>query len=258
MRLNCYLANSSDSFIQVIRESDSGKSSHSMKRITCRFNAQLRRSLVSDDKSQSLHKNASISVEGSFEQAPETDAKHYRTCCSSLRVRSWSGKLMHGQYRRRNEQPPVNMKKTYGWIKAANIPAATEGLVVAAQDQALRNQDYEGKILHRDISSTYGMCSVGLETVDHIVASCSALAQMDYTDRHNQVTSIIHFDVFRHFGVPVESRWYRHHSDRLVEKDDITMMWDTTIFTAKKIKANRSDICLRYKKTNTSLLIDTS
>ena len=53
---------------------------------------------------------------------------------------------------------------------------------------------------------------------------------------------IIHWDVCRHFGVPVESRWYRHHPDRLVETDDVTMMWDTTIPTARKIKANRPDI----------------
>ena len=81
------------------------------------------------------------------------------------------------------------------------------------------------------------MCSVGLETVDHIVAGCSGLAPMDYTDRHNQVASIIHWDVCHHCGVPVESRWCQHHPDRLVETDDITMMWDTTIPTARKIKA---------------------
>ena len=175
----------------MIRECDSGKSSHSIKHMACRFTAQLRRSLASDDKSQSLHRNASISVEGGFEQAPETDARHYRTCCSSLRVRSWSGKPMHGQYRRLTEQPPVDMKETYGWLKAANLPAATEGLVVAAQDQALRTRYYKRKILHRDVSPTCRMCSVGLETVDHIVAGCSALAPTDYTDQHNQVASII-------------------------------------------------------------------
>ena len=258
VRLNCYLADSSDPFMQMIRECDSGKSLHSIKRMACRFTAQLRRSLALDDKSQNLHRNASISVEGGFEQAPKTDARHYRTCCSSLRVRSWSGKPMHGQYRRLTEQPPVDMKETYGWLKAANLPAATEGLVVAAQDQALRTRYYERKILHRDVSPTCRMCSVGLETVDHIVAGCSALAPTDYTDRHNQVASIIHWDVCRHFGVPVESRWYRHHPDRLVETDDITMMWDTTIPTARKIKANRPDICLRNRKTNTCLLIDIS
>ena len=72
VRLNCYLADSSNPFIQMIRKCDSGKSSHSIKRIACRFIAQLWRSLASDDKSQSLYRNASISVEGGFEQAPET------------------------------------------------------------------------------------------------------------------------------------------------------------------------------------------
>ena len=91
VRLNCYLADSFDPFMQMIRECDSGKSSHSIKRMACRFTAQLRRSLALDDKSQNLHRNASISVEGGFEQAPKTDARHYRTCYSSLRVRSWSG-----------------------------------------------------------------------------------------------------------------------------------------------------------------------
>ena len=67
----------------------------------------------------------------------------------------------------------VLMKETYGWLKTANLPAATEGLVVAAQDQALRTRYYECKILHRDVSPTCHMCSVGLETVDHIVAGCS-------------------------------------------------------------------------------------
>ena len=165
---------------------------------------------------------------------------------------------MHGQYHRLTEQPPVDMKESYGWLKAANLAAAAEGLVVAAQDQALRTRYYERKILHHDVSRTCRMCSVGMETVDYIVAGCSALAPTDCTDRHNQVASIIYWDVCHHFSFPVESRWYRHQPDRLVETEDITIMWDTTIPTDKKIKANRPDICLRNRKTNTCLLIDIS
>ena len=61
-----------------------------------------------------------------------------------------------------------------------------------------------------------------------------------------------------HFGVPVESRWYRHHPDRLVERDDITMIWDTANPTARTIGATRPDICFRNKKqTLVFLLIST-
>ena len=43
-----------------------------------------------------------------------------------------------------------------------------------------------------------------------------------------------------------------------METDDITMMWDITIPNARKIGANRSDICFRNRKTNTCILIDIS
>ena len=165
---------------------------------------------------------------------------------------------MHGQYRRLTEQSPVDMKENFGWLKAANLPGATEGLVVAAQDQALKTRYYEHHILHRDASPTCRVCSVDLEAVDHILAGYSAMAPTDYTDRYNQVASTIHWNICRHFQVPVQSRWYRHQSDRLLETDDIMVMWDTPIPTAGKIKGNRPDICLRDKKVNTCFLIDIS
>ena len=207
--LECYLRDSSDPYMQLVYECDSGRSRYSIKSKACRFNAQLRRDLAKDDTSQSLHGSGTVVSDGVFEQAPQMDAKHFRICNSSLRVRSWSRKPMHGQYRRLTEQSPVDTKETFGWLKAANLPGATEGLVVAAQDQALRTRYYEHHILHRDVSPTCRVCSAGLETVDHVVAGCSAMAPTDYTDRHNLVASIIHWNICRHFQVPVERRWYR-------------------------------------------------
>ena len=106
------------------------------------------RDLAEDDTSQSLHGSGTVVSDGVFEQAPQMDAKHFRMCNSSLCVRSWSWKPMHGQYCRLTEQSPVDTKKTFGWLKAVNLPGATKGLVVAAQDQALRTRYYEHHILH--------------------------------------------------------------------------------------------------------------
>ena len=50
----------------------------------------------------------------------------------------------------------------------------------------------------------------------------------------------------------------QHHPDRLVETDDITMMWDTTIPTAREVKANRPNVCLGNEKTNNCLPINIS
>ena len=70
----------------------------------------------------------------------------------------------------------------------------------------------------------------------------------------NQVASM-HWNICRHFQIPVKSRWHRHQPDRLVETDDTVLMCDTTISTVYKIKANRPYVCLRDKKANTCLLI---
>ena len=121
-RLNCYLADSSDRFMQTIRECDSGKSSHSIKRMACRFTSQLRRSLASDEKSQKLHRKTSISVEDGFEQAPKTDARYYRTCCSSIRVRSWNGKPMHAQEKKSLGVAPVPGRDSSEAVRMAVRP----------------------------------------------------------------------------------------------------------------------------------------
>ena len=91
------------------------------------------------------------------------------------------------------------------------------------------------------------------------MAGCSALARTYNTDRHNQVAFIIHRDGCCQFGF----QWRADGNGiiliyRFVEMDDITMMWDTAIATAKMIGVDRPDICFRNKKTNTCLLIDIS
>ena len=68
------------------------RSSHSIQRMACQFTAQLQGSPSEDKKSQRLHGSGMILCDVVFEQAPQTYAKHFRTCSGSLRVQSWSRK----------------------------------------------------------------------------------------------------------------------------------------------------------------------
>ena len=67
----------------------------------------------------------------------------------SKKLESWGRKPMHGQYRRLTDEPLVDMKETYRWLKSSNLPAATEGLVAAAQDQARWTRYYESNTASR-------------------------------------------------------------------------------------------------------------
>ena len=128
---------------------------------------------------QGLHESGTILCDDVFEQAPQTNAKHFCTCSNSLCVHSWNRKPMHSQYCHLTEKPPVDIKETYSWLKSSNLPAATEKLVVAAQDQALRTWYYKCNILHPDVSPTCQYCRLsrfGFQIPQHIfIAQCMRL-----------------------------------------------------------------------------------
>ena len=46
--------------------------------------------------------------------------------------------------------------------------------------------------------------------------------------------------------------------EKTVEKDDITIMWDSSIITEKKIVANRPDVMIHNRKEKSATLIDFS
>ena len=70
--------------MQMVQDCDAKKPSHSIQCMAQQFTAQLQGSLSKDNKSQSLHGSRTNLCDGVFEQAPQTDAKHFRACSSSL------------------------------------------------------------------------------------------------------------------------------------------------------------------------------
>ena len=127
--LDSYLRDSSDLYMWIVYECNSGRAQYSIKHMAHRFTAQFQGGLAKDNMSQNLHGSGTVASDGVFEQATQMNVKHFRMCNSSLRVWSWSGKPIRGQYRRLTEQSPVGMKET---MTALYLPCANEGLVVAA------------------------------------------------------------------------------------------------------------------------------
>ena len=51
-------------------------------------------------------------------------------------------------------------------------------------------------------------------------------------------------------------KWYEHDPKTVVEKDDITILYDMSIQTDRAITANRPDIVIKNKQENKCTLID--
>ena len=80
---------------------------------------------------------------------------------------------------------------TIKWL-SINLKGETEGLLVAAQDQAINTRNYQKVICGQQVESKCRLCSQHEETVDHIVSGCEVLAKTEYISRHNEAA------VYRH------------------------------------------------------------
>ena len=89
------------------------------------------------------------------------------------RTEDWSGKQLHGQFKRETGDLSG---VSWNWIRTGELKKETEGLIVAAQDQALRTNAVKARIENQNVSSKCRMCGSHDETVQPILCSCCRLA----------------------------------------------------------------------------------
>ena len=85
----------------------------------------------------------------------------------------------------------------------------TEGLIMAAQDQALRTNSIKYRIDMQTISVACRMCGEREESISHILAECKMLAQNQYRLwRHDKVAQIIHWQFCERYNFESGGKWY--------------------------------------------------
>jgi hypothetical protein len=79
-------------------------------------------------------------------------------------------------------------------VREENAKKETEGMILAAQNQALRTKWMRHHIDEEfEISPTRRICGLADETISHIVPECTPLAQKDYKNvRHDKIAAAIH------------------------------------------------------------------
>ena len=171
------------------------------------------------------------------------------------RLKEWKEKALHGQYLREVE-PVANKSATFKWIESGMLKKETEGLLVAAQDQALRTNAIKVKIDHQKGSELCRLCGQKEETVDHLVSSCSKIAQTDYKGRHDKVAATLHWSLCKQFGFVRAEKWYDHRAEKVLENEEFKLLWDYDIKTDKVIKERRPDLVIVKKKARQALIVD--
>ena len=111
----------------------------------------------------------------------------------NMHKESYKQKVLHRQFYKNTEK--VRDPLTWDWLKKGYLKKETEGMIMAAQDQALRTRYIRKEIDKEDISAECRLCNERNETVSHIVSECKMLAQSHYKNwRHDKIAQILHWN----------------------------------------------------------------
>ena len=171
------------------------------------------------------------------------------------RKNQYKEKPLHGQYVRSTEE--IRDDKSWNWLKRGTLKKETEGTLMAAQDQALRTNAIKSRIDKQDISPMCRLCGEREETISHIVAECTKLAQKQYRHwRHDRVALVIHWTLCKRFGFPHSDQWYEHVPERVLENENVKLLWDFSIQTDHHLEHNKPDILIHEKTSRGCYIID--
>ena len=167
----------------------------------------------------------------------------------------WKEKSMYGQFVR--EMPEsTDVKKTWEWLRKADLKIQTESLLCAAQEQALRTNYVKHHIDKSAESPLCRMCEAKGETVHHIVSECKKLAQKEYKRRHDNVARIVHWHLCKKYYLDRTEKWYEHSPEGVLENDEVKLLWDVNIQCDNLIEARRPDIVVVVKGERKCIIID--
>ena len=182
------------------------------------------------------------------------DPEIYKEETSKARMEGWKNKSMHGQFLR--ETKDLASSDTWQWLQRGELKKETEGMIMAAQDQALRTRYIQRAIDGANISPKCRKCHDKNETINHITSECSALAQSQYKKRHDTVARTVHWSLCKKYQMPCSNKWYEHQPESVTENENAKLLWDYSIRTDRVIQAHRPDLTLVDKTSNKVSLID--
>jgi hypothetical protein len=182
------------------------------------------------------------------------DPSTYKDRRRQERLTEWNQSALAGQYLRQTRAAKPEL--TWNWLRRGELKRETEGMLMAAQDQALKTNNRAARIMGENTSPKCRVCKEADETINHVVSECSMLAQREYKRRHDKVARTLHWCLSKKYGLPCADRWYQHEPQSVVENENVKILWDLLIQTDQPITARRPDLVVFYKREAKAKIVD--
>ena len=244
--LQTYMTNKDNAQIQAVLRHQTSKALHSVPK---EAEIYLYEAGTTDDMTNDHGKTATW-------KAKQLKLK-YKGDFKKMVRNKWKEKAMHGKFPNYLDKDHVDVELSFKWLKHIGLKGEIEGLIRAAQDQALNTRYYSKHIIKQGINDRCRMCHSQSETVEHVITGCQTLAAEQYLNRHNQVAAQWHLDICRHYGIKVETEcWYQHKPEWVMENEKATILLDSPIITDRHVPCNKPDIVIQEKKSDRCQIID--
>ena len=143
---------------------------------------------------------------------------------------AWKLKPLCGQFTRENGGS-IDASQQWKWLNNSNLKKETESLIMAAQNrQAIATYCIKVNIFYQSGSALCRLCGCHVESVDHILSSCSTMAQTQYKSRHDNVARLIHYELSKLGGFSVADEWWFHKPTPVLENSSMKILWDSLLF----------------------------
>jgi len=100
-------------------------------------------------------------------------------------------KTIHGTHRRTLELEGVSKGDSHLWLCDGRVKAATEALVIAAQDGTMATNRYIKQVWSMDMSAHCRKCGKVEETIGNILSACDEYKWGSYKARHDAVMAAL-------------------------------------------------------------------
>lgn len=165
---------------------------------------------------------------------------------------------MHGKFPKAIHESHVETPSSLQWLSDGYLYPETEGFIMAIQDRVCRTRNYEKHCMNMPVVDKCRKCGTSGETIEHIMAGCTALADSAYLGRHNQLAKIVHRQLALKHGMLNSGAppYYKYNPAPVMEANNTIIYWDRPIFTDKTVAFNRPDIVLIDRNKKEAILVD--
>ena len=130
---------------------------------------------------------------------------------------------------------------SWRWLGNGFLKKETEGLNLAAQEQALRTNLIKHGIDKTSETPLCRLCRNSTENVRHVISGCKRLAQREHKKRHDKVGLQAHWGRCRKYRTECTDKWYGRQPLAVAENRDVRIFLDMTVYTDKKLNHNRPE-----------------